>query len=231
MDDIAPGLLEKITAEFKRAVSKDEKLLALRTATDYEGANAYALRCGELLSQILRENISAGILPDGRMYFNIARKILNPILKIDHSTIADVCEDVQTELNRLAGIGIKAQRPKVNQDRIDGLINKISNAEDFRDVDWLLGEPIKNFSQSTVDDSVKENIDFQSKAGLMPRVIRTVKGNCCEWCQNIAGSYLADEAPAEVYMRHENCRCTVSYDGTALRAYANRKGKYNTFRK
>ena len=70
-------------------------------------------------------------------------------------------EQIQTSLNKSSRIGIKAIKPELNQDRILGIVNKVSEAEAYDDVAWVLDEPIVNFSQSIVDDSIKANAEFQ----------------------------------------------------------------------
>lgn len=68
-----------------------------------------------------------------------------------------------------------------------------------------------NFSQSVVDDTVKANADFQYKAGLKPKIIRTEAGNCCDWCKGLAGVYAYPDVLKDVYRRHRFCWCTVDY--------------------
>lgn len=75
--------------------------------------------------------------------------------------ITDVTEQIQTSLNKSSRIGIKVIKPELNQDRILGIVNKVSEAEAYDDVAWVLDEPIVNFSQSIVDDSIKANAEFQ----------------------------------------------------------------------
>ena len=87
----------------------------------------------------------------------------------------------------------------------------MSNAEVYDDVAWALDEPIKVFSQSIVDDSIKANAEFQYGAGLSPKIERTTSGNCCEWCQKLADTYSYPDVPKEVYQRHDYCRCKVDY--------------------
>ncbi len=48
--------------------------------------------------------------------------------------------------------------------------------------------------------------------GLKPKIIRRTTFKCCEWCDNLAGTYTYPDVPSDVYRRHENCRCTVIYD-------------------
>lgn len=155
--------------------------------------------------------IAPGVLPDDKMYYNIAKRIIGSSLQYNYDLVGDYARDVQTLLNEQAGLSIKGIKPEINQDRIAGIINKISNYETFDQGKWLLDEPVVNFSQSVVDDTVKANADFQYKAGLRPKIIRTEAGNCCDWCKGLAGVYDYPNVPQDVYRRHRFCRCTVDY--------------------
>lgn len=218
MEDIAPGLLKMIRGEFQEQFDKNEKIASLYarirdgTAT-YAEANDFAIETGEILAKAYANNISSKVLPDGRMYYNIANRVIDPTMKNNYELIVDVTEQVQKSLNEAAGIGIKPVTPELNQSRIQGIINRVSGADNFDDVAWILAEPMVNFSQSIVDDSIKANAEFQAKSGLQPVIVRKVAGNCCEWCKALAGKYrYPDEVPQDVYRRHQRCRCTVDYN-------------------
>lgn len=155
--------------------------------------------------------IVPGVLPDDKMYYNIVKRIIGPSLQYNYDLVGDYARDVQTLLNEQAGLSIKGIKPEINQDRIAGIINKISNYETFDQGKWLLDEPVVNFSQSVVDDTVKANADFQYKAGLRPKIIRTEAGNCCDWCKGLGGVYDYPNVPQDVYRRHRFCRCMVDY--------------------
>ena len=68
-----------------------------------------------------------------------------------------------------------------------------------------------NFTQSIIDDSIRENAEFHHKVGLSPKIVRTTVGNCCKWCQKLDGSYVYPNVPPDVYRRHQHCKCTVNY--------------------
>ncbi|HAP14782.1 MAG TPA: hypothetical protein DCR07_01590, partial [Lactococcus sp.] len=75
------------------------------------------------------------------------------------------------------------------------------------------GDPIVNFGQSIVDDSIQKNLDFQYKAGLRPRIIRKAESKACKWCQNLAGIYLyPDDVPDDIFRRHQRCRCSTDFN-------------------
>lgn len=96
--------------------------------------------------------------------------------------------------------------------RIEGIVDKVSDAEQFSTVEWVLGKgPITNFVQSTVDSKIKANLEFQGKAGLPAKVVRKSRGYCCEWCNNLIGEYDYPDVPPDVYRRHDNCNCIVTY--------------------
>lgn len=216
-NDIVPALLEEIQNEFDKRTYNSKKLkkaflLLQNKKATYLDVNNFAIEIGEILSDVLRTKITAEVLPDGKMYFNIADRILNPTMKKNYDLISNFIVDVQTELNRTANLSLKGQIPEFNQDRVDGIVNRISSEEDFESIKWLLDDPIINFSQSIVDDGIKANAEFHAKAGLQPQITRKVLGHACEWCSRLAGTYGYYEASKEVYQRHERCRCTVDYN-------------------
>ena len=216
--DILPDLLATIEQEFDQRTFGSAKLKkALQALKDkratYIDVNEFAIEIGEILANVFKMNISAEILPDGKMYFNIADRLLKGTLSKNHELISNFAIDVQTELNHAAGYRIKGQSPGINQDKVDGLINKISDADDFTKVEWLLQEPIVNFSQSIVDDIIKANVDFHAKVGMQPRLSRRVDGHKpCKWCKSLAGTYDYPDVPDDVYRRHQRCKCTVEYN-------------------
>ena len=132
MDDIVPGLLEKIQSQFdERTYNSDKlkkalKLMKVKKAT-YLDVNNFAVEVGEILADVLGQNITASVLPNGNMYFNIADRLLNPTMQKIFELITGFAGDVQTDLNRAAGLKLKAQIPGISQDRIDGIVNRISS--------------------------------------------------------------------------------------------------------
>ena len=215
--DIVPDLLTKIQTEFEEARLDSEVLKSLllkleSKSAGYLDANDYAIELGEILSKALKGSVRPSNLPDGKMYYNIAKRLLTETLGRNFELISGYAQQVQKNLNDDAKIGLKVQVPELNQDRIAGIVNRFSSEENFEDVSWLLGEPIVNFTQSIIDDSIRKNAEFHYKAGLQPEIIRKSYFHCCEWCQEVQGSYKYPRVPKNVYRRHQHCRCTVDYD-------------------
>ena len=214
--DIVPELLTKIQTEFEEARLDSEVLKSLLSklqskSAGYLEANEYAIELGEILSKALRGSVSSSNLPDGKMYYNIAKRLLTETLGRNFELISGYAQQVQKDLNEEAKIGLTVQKPKLNQDRITGLVNRISSEEEFSQISWILREPIVNFSQSIIDDSIQENAGFQKEVGLTPIIERHSTGHCCDWCQSLVGKYLYGEEPAGFYRRHQRCQCTIDY--------------------
>lgn len=204
--DIAPGLLARIRKDFLELAGEPP------AADTYTAAAEYAERVGAALAEALRRNLTADALPDGRLYWNLADRVVRPLLEDAYARITDIAAAVQQTLNQQAGFGLAPQRTVPDPDRVDGLLNKLSQAEHFEDVQWVLDEPVCTFSRMAVDDTLKANVEFQGKAGLRPRVVRIAESGCCKWCASLAGSYDYPQVPRDVYRRHERCRCRVEYD-------------------
>lgn len=216
-DDVLPDLLKEVEENFTSEYGKSEEIrrafdvLRAKKAT-YKNANDFAIEVGEVLSRVLLGSVRADRLPDGKMYYNIAKRLLEPVLRRNYELVADYSRNVQEHLNALAKISLVAQPADLNQDRINGFIERFSKEEDFNNVSWLLGEPIVNFTQSVVDDSISKNVDLHAKSGLRPKIIRKTDKKPCRWCVSLAGVYDYPRVPKDVYRRHQNCRCMVDYD-------------------
>ena len=240
MEDIAPKLLEQIKKLYSQGKLDNEKLnrILAKGKFDYIDASEYANELGNLLSNAFGGVFTVDTLPDGRLYFNIAKRTVEPTMKELQSDIADFTEEVQKQLNDAAKIGIKPIKPTLNQDKIDGIIDRLADAESIDDIKWILDEPIKTFARSIVDDAIETNAEFHWESGMSPKIVRKSSGNCCEWCTNLEGTYEYPNVPKDVYRRHNRCRCTVDYisgkhrknvhnNNTGNRRYV--KDKYGTY--
>lgn len=232
MEDIAPKLLEKLQEDFKKRFDDSRKLKSLYKkigdgTANYKEAQEFAIETGEILKSVFEKGISSSVLPDGRMYYNIADRVIRPMLENNYDIVADVSAEVQTALNKSAGIGIKAIKPEMKDDKVQGIVDIVSGKDNYDDISYMLGEPVVNFTQSVVDDAVRLNADFQYNAGMSPKIIRTSSRKCCDWCDSLDGIYEYEKIKNtgnDVFRRHKNCRCLVEYDpGTGKRQNAHTK--------
>ena len=219
MSDISPDILENIRKEFIRLFNDNPQIASLYAKIQsgkatYIDADAFARVLGDLLSIALSHNVTEDILPDGKLYWNIAKSVIEPFLSDGYKIMVDFNSAVQEILNVSSDVKLQVVVPKLNADKVDGIITKLSNADNFGEVQWLLADPsyMQNFCNSIVDDFVRENADFQYQSGYNPVIIRVMHGKGCDWCRNLAGTYdYRKGVDRTIFKRHRGCACTVEY--------------------
>lgn len=75
----------------------------------------------------------------------------------------------------------------------------------------FISNSFRNVGQSFYDSYVEANVRFRSKLGMKQVIVRRQLGNCCKWCADLAGIYNSYSAPDDVFKRHTNCKCLVTY--------------------
>ena len=218
--DVGADLLKKITNAFAKKYDDDitisvlEARLASEKAT-LEDAMTYAERVGEILANVYQETLSSSVLPNGKMYWNIAQKVIKEPLVNNYTLTANASMQAVDATNKRYGVNIKAQKPTLGSDRISNIANKVVQYDSYDDAAYMLGEPVKNFSRSVVDDTVHENADFQAKAGVDVKIVRTMTGReTCDWCRARAGTYKYEnvrDTGNDVWQRHDYCDCRIEY--------------------
>ena len=209
MTDMAPELLEKVKQSFEAETASLKEDIA-RGVKSYEEAYSYAIKVGEALSKSFGVNITPEVLPDGMMYYNIADKVVRPMLMAEHELSSAAAVSAQKSANKAASIGIKPLEAEFDAKRAQGIIDRVSS-QPFEEIKWILNEPVKTFSKNVVDHTLEKNVEFQGKSGLSPKIRRTATGETCDWCQAVAGTYSYPDVPKDVYRRHANCDCIVEY--------------------
>lgn len=207
VEDIAPGLLKKIDSDFTGAIEKAN----LKKAKNYAQAYWHAERVGKALTGAFGKEITSDILPDGMMYYNIANRVVRPMLKKAYGMVANSSRQAQDAINQKSGIGLKAIASDLDDDRVQGFCDTLS-ADTFENKSWVLDEPVKTLMRSAVDDTIETNADFQSRAGVSAYIEREAEAGACAWCQELAGRYSYPYGvPDDIFRRHDNCRCQVNY--------------------
>ena len=222
--DIGQELYEKIKAEFEGRVSANgyikavTKRIAEGTAT-MNDVSLYAKALGSEVRLAIAYNISPEVLPEGQMFYNIAQKILDPLLHDNHSMVNDIAAQVQKKLDERRDIRIKPQKAPFPEDRLGSVLSAASEQGlDEATMKRRMSAPAETMTQSFADDYMKENAKFRTRAGFKEYIVRKEDGKCCEWCSKLAGRYLYPEStPHDVFRRHDNCGCSVTYEDGEMR--------------
>lgn len=222
MADIAPELLRMIQETFREEVARSPLIKRYTDQINRTGgflqADRYAYEVGRNLSNAFIANLTATTLPDGRIYYNIANRIIPPMLEEEFNLVSEASLKVVNRLNRQAGLNLQAMAPDINRERIAGIVDAVSSQEELGAALEYLRAPVENFAVHTVDDTIRHNAKMQYQAGLQPKIVRSSNGQCCQWCENLAGEYDYPVDNPEIYQRHENCNCVVEFRPTKMRA-------------
>ena len=193
MADIGAELLGKIRAEFQNSCKADKYIQSV--LKKIEGGTAkmeevalLSKQLGFRVSQAIGTHVNVAALPDGKMYYNIADTILTGVLKDNYDVINSAAAECQKALDSQAGINITPQQAAFPTERVQAVVNAAS-----------------------VPDIAEDKMIRRMTAPAQ-NIIRNDHGGCCKWCSKLAGKYhYPEDVPKDVYRRHDNCGCTVTY--------------------
>lgn len=217
--DIVPALQEDIATTFRTRMTTDRRVRQIAnrirdgTATFIDGRE-YAERAGDALATALQKNLRPDNLPNETLYYNIANRTVKPALRNNYDLVNEVAAQIQEIGDESLGIGLRATSAEFPEERIDGLIDKMTTEGiTWEQLAYWMGEPIINNCEAFMDDFIRANARFRQQAGLTAKVSRILAPGCCDWCADAAGrgTYEYGDQPDDFFRRHEFCRCTVTY--------------------
>lgn len=203
---------QQMMEELQRKIQTDSKLSSIRNKIqngDYSEASQYGVRSGEILSEVIRGNITEELFQQCDV--KGLGDMLLPVIKQENQYVANAVSAAQKAQNAEVGIGIKPLQAENDLSAYFNIFGKMkSDAYDsFEQASWLLDEPIVHDSLSIVDDTLQENAEFQYKSGLRTCVIRDPEPDCCDWCAERAGTFYYPDVPDSVWERHNHCLCEI----------------------
>lgn len=225
MKDVAPELLEELQEVFQEKVRKNSyisrMLLKVQDGTvNFEDVQLYSKELGKLLGNTFVEVLKEDVLPDGKLYWNIAERTMIPMLNNNFDLVNMASEEVQKLIDLKDGLKLNPRLPTRNDERIKGVVDHAcEDGIEFSEVQLRMMKPTQTITESFFDEFIRVNADFKYNIGMRPQVIRTLMGNhACSWCKKLAGVYdyeTIKETGNNVWMRHQNCHCSVIYKNNA----------------
>ena len=202
----------ELKKQLDELLKKDAELLKISEKIRNNKANfndtaKYSEIVSNYLAKVLQENVGNISSPMGKEY--VCKELLNAY----YSTINDVLGKVQVSVDNQNNIHIRPQQAPFPAERVEQIAHSLEDATVPEEIiKRRSGSSVANVAKSFHDDFIKENADFRSKSGLKCYITRHSSGNCCKWCSAIAGKYSYKDAPHDVFRRHDNCNCTVTYE-------------------
>lgn len=133
MNDIGLELQKSIETAFNERLAIDVVIKAIKLKVENGKATQRDVtmlckRLGEISSKVLIENIKPEMMPNDKMYWNIAEKAIKPLMIQIHGIVNKVAAEVVEAERNANGIHIKPIEPVFPEERIESLINNFVNA-------------------------------------------------------------------------------------------------------
>lgn len=103
-----------------------------RKTANFLDVESYSRSLGTMLSQTFLEIIKPEALPNQKLYYNIAKTILEPMLRDNYDIVNNIASKVQKSLDKKMNIQINPQKSAFPLERINQIINAVSD----QNADW-----------------------------------------------------------------------------------------------
>lgn len=214
--------MEQLTSKelIERFVRKYETL-----KNDDEWIQAFAKRLNKAELQDV-ERLAEKLSVHGRAllkeFFDMEMDFTNDLTnEVIQGLLANVVKDVNASNMRIIErehkrlkISLKPKEASPNVNRIKSFSERcagLKRTNELTKLHEVIDRGVDGIAKGAQADSIRANVESERKAGLSPTITRTMHGHTCPWCLALAGTYDADDAPADIYRRHDNCRCSVVY--------------------
>lgn len=211
---------EQLRAALDKKIAADPSLRAVvKRIKNGDATLTDSAEYARVLSHILGREVSASVLElDDR------ESAVTQLLHDSYDDVNSIYAQTQSILDEQAGIHITPKKPPFPAERVKQFAHSL--------IDPTVKDSIikrraragtETITKSFHDNCIKVNAQFRHDAGLKCYIVR-IGTKCCEWCTEVAGKYKFGEQPDGIFRRHDNCDCTIIYDGQVLRGKQNADG-------
>ena len=203
--------LQALYQAFQRRCALDTLLRSLRKridngSADFSDTAAYSERIANLLGNILSRHIES--IPVSER-----EQVCKWLLQAQYKDINSICEVVQTALDEAQGIHLAPQKAPFPAERVQQVAHSLLDPTVKPEtIQRRANQPVATVAKSFHDDYIKTNAQVRNDLGFKCYLDRVAATGCCAWCTRIAGRYVYGEHPDDIFRRHDNCSCTVTFE-------------------
>lgn len=159
------------------------------------------------MSKIMGEIVSENVF-EIEDVAEACKKILREYF--DHAN--EVNARLQRKYDKKSGLNITPQKAEFPTKRVSQIAESLADKTVLPEtIQRRAKSAVENVANSFHDDFVQKNVEFRSKAGIKCYIVRETGGKCCAWCSSLAGRYVYGDEPDDIFRRHDNCTCTVTF--------------------
>ena len=200
-----------VREEVRERIERDALLAKLRKKIEsgkgtYADTAAYSIRAGKLLGEIFsrrlpeipleeREPLCVDLLHDQYIDINVA------------------VDTVQRFRDEAQDFHLAPQHAPFDSERGHQIGSSLRDlSKPVETLQRRAKAATETATKAIHDDRMESEAKFRHKAGLDCRITRVAVNGCCPWCSDVAGRYVYGEEPDDIYRRHDNCDCTVTFE-------------------
>jgi len=212
--------LKNIKTAYNKDMGADKTVAAIakKQSKTYTDASKFASASGKHLGDALVDEL-VKLFPDGDVDEADLMALIPGALRVNYSELARMIQMAQEEMNTAAGVGLKPIVSAFDVERATGIAKELAERGSITGFTDKIIQQTENFSRGTVDESMRQNMEAQTGAGLETIVTRVYDGvglhdgkQPCAWCLSRAGEWSYQEAIQNgVFERHPGCECEITY--------------------
>lgn len=216
MDSKVEENYKRLREELNERLNNDKRLTEIMdkiskgTATFKDSAEYSQIVAGHM-GDVISKNIGNIKIPMGK------EMVCKELLKENIERVDTVFGKVQVSVDEKMGIHLNPVTPPYPTERVNAIAHSLEdpNADDEKVA--RRGKSSGNVVAARHDENVKANAAWREKAGFNCYLVRDAGGGCCQWCAALEGRYEYASAPDDIFRRHDNCTCTVTYECGKMR--------------
>lgn len=166
----------------------------------------YAIRTGYLLGLFLSGKI-LDISPEDR------ETLCAALLKNRYTDLNKLLDAVQRAQDKPLGISLNPIKAPFPAERVQQVAHSLLDPGVKPEViRRRANAPVATVAKSFHDDYIRINAQKRNDLGFKCYLNRVAVNGCCSWCTEVAGRYVYGDHPADIFRRHDNCDCTVTFE-------------------
>lgn len=201
---------EILSLFYQRLARDPQARAAMRRVERQTAAFADTAQLSERASVLLGEVFGAHVLDVPE---ELREAVCTALLRERYDTMNGILADVQEAADEALGLTLDAAHAPFPAERVQTVAHSlIDPGVTAATIQRRANKPVANVARSFHDDFIETNAKKRSDLGLRCHITRETDGKCCPWCDGLAGRYVYGRHPGDIFRRHDNCGCTVTYE-------------------
>lgn len=201
---------EILSLFYQRLASDPQARAAMRRVERQTATFTDTAQLSERASVLLGEVFGERVLDVPE---ELREAVCTALLRERYDTMNGILADVQEAADEALGLSLDAAHAPFPAERVQTVAHSlIDPGVTAATIQRRANKPVATVARSFHDDFIETNAKKRSDLGLRCHITRETDGKCCPWCDGLAGRYVYGRHPGDIFRRHDNCGCTVTYE-------------------